>query len=318
MSTDPIQQTQRRHLNKLLAEPMSRLSTSCAAVWADSASVDQLLAEFLHHLPSCRLLYSLDAAGVQCSANIFPEGLQDRFRGQDLSRRPFWLQGADGTSIGLSPVYLDQHERIPCITAIQPVQQAGQLLGYVAADFALHDLPLAAPEPSPVKDWTQYRGDPAIRETLFLQHRTPSRLEGAMDGVLEVVETLFGEGGIFHAKIHFSSSRVTLWPTADPFRYRIHTLEEILDPDLFLSYPPVTEAPCPGSGRDAVSSVLERFKALRQMDDTLYLRSASLNICNNLVGLNFSCDGTHYLDVSAFLEKGLALWLGAAESPDQP
>lgn len=50
---------------------------------------------------------------------------------------------------------------------------------------------------------------------------------------------------------------------------------------------------------------------------TIYLRSGSLNIVNGKVGLNFSCDGTHYLNYDEFLEKGLDFWLGDDSSPNQ-
>ena len=44
------------------------------------------------------------------------------------------------------------------------------------------------------------------------------------------------------------------------------------------------------------------------MDDTLYLRSGSLNIFNGIIGLNFSCDGSHYIPYDEFLNKDHAFW----------
>jgi hypothetical protein len=46
-------------------------------------------------------------------------------------------------------------------------------------------------------------------------------------------------------------------------------------------------------------------------DETIYLRSSSVNIMNGLVGLTFSCDGSHYMPVEEFVEKDLSFWLGA-------
>ncbi|HKJ88641.1 MAG TPA: PDC sensor domain-containing protein [Gammaproteobacteria bacterium] len=310
MATSDAQRLQRQHLTEQLSGPMGRLSGSCAAVWEDPPSVDQLLSEHLGDLPRCRLLYALDAGGIQCSANILAEGAVPGFRGQDLSRRPFWQEALPAGGLALSPVYLDRNDHTPCITAVAPVRYGPDLLGYLAADFALYDLALPAPASEPHQKWTQFRGDPAIRDTLFLQHRASTHLEREMDAALRVVQALFTEGGIFHAKIHFSASRVTLWPTADPFRYRVHTVTELLDPDLFLDYPPPDGRPCAQTEADTAGRVLERFKALRCMDDTLYLRSGSLNTCNGLVGINFSCDGTHYMGVQEFLEKGQEFWVG--------
>ena len=63
---------------------------------------------------------------------------------------------------------------------------------------------------------------------------------------------------------------------------------------------------------EQIRPVLEQFRALRQADDTVYLRSGSLNVINGMVGLNFSCDGSHYMPVDEFLERDVQFWLGAA------
>ena len=46
------------------------------------------------------------------------------------------------------------------------------------------------------------------------------------------------------------------------------------------------------------------------MDETLYLRSGSLNIFNGMVGLTFSCDGSHYMPWRELLEKSVDFWVG--------
>ena len=43
-------------------------------------------------------------------------------------------------------------------------------------------------------------------------------------------------------------------------------------------------------------------------DETISLRSASLNILNGMIGLPFSCDGSHYMAVDEFLEKPDSFW----------
>jgi hypothetical protein len=47
------------------------------------------------------------------------------------------------------------------------------------------------------------------------------------------------------------------------------------------------------------------------MDDTFYLRAASLNLLNGMVSLTFSCDGTHYMPYDEFLAKNLGFWIGS-------
>jgi len=61
-----------------------------------------------------------------------------------------------------------------------------------------------------------------------------------------------------------------------------------------------------------VPRVLDMFRSLRIADETIYLRSGSLNICNGLVSMNFSCDGTHYVRYDELLDKGMDFWLGGA------
>ena len=59
-----------------------------------------------------------------------------------------------------------------------------------------------------------------------------------------------------------------------------------------------------------VHHILRAFKLLRDADETIYLRAASINIMNGLVGLNFSCDGSHYMAANEFLDKDMSFWFG--------
>ena len=52
------------------------------------------------------------------------------------------------------------------------------------------------------------------------------------------------------------------------------------------------------------------MRELRFSDETIYLRAGSLNLCNGMVSLNFSCDGSHYMSYDEFLAKDLAFWFG--------
>lgn len=149
--------------------------------------------------------------------------------------------------------------------------------------------------------WLQLKGDPAIRQGLFSQCRVESDMDRQIDRVLAAVEELMRWRGIFHAKLHFSSNRATLWPASDPMRYRVHMLDEILSPEIRLAYPESAYAGEACVPPEHIRPVLERLKELRQMDENMYLRAGSLNVVNGLVGLNFSCDGSHYLWAEEFL-----------------
>ena len=58
-----------------------------------------------------------------------------------------------------------------------------------------------------------------------------------------------------------------------------------------------------------IPQVLAEFRRLRMQDNHIYLRSASLNVVNGLVGLNFSCDGSHYLNYAEFLSEAGNLYV---------
>ena len=74
-----------------------------------------------------------------------------------------------------------------------------------------------------------------------------------------------------------------------------------------MPYPELAAIPA-----EMVHNVLKAFKLLRQADENIYLRAASLNIMNGLVGLNFSCDGSHYMPAEEFLDKDMRFWFGGA------
>jgi len=157
--------------------------------------------------------------------------------------------------------------------------------------------------------WLQIRGDPSVRQFVFEQARVPNEFDKRLDEVLARVEVLMLGHGVFHAKLHFSTGQVTLWLLNDPLRYRVHVKEEFLDPDLRLVYPCVpytAEALVP---TPEIPKVMAEFKRLRTQDNQIYLRSASLNVVNGLVGLNFSCDGSHYLNYAEFLTQAGKLYV---------
>ncbi|MGB5606617.1 MAG: hypothetical protein WBN51_08850, partial [Gammaproteobacteria bacterium] len=52
-----------------------------------------------------------------------------------------------------------------------------------------------------------------------------------------------------------------------------------------------------------VDAILDEFRRLRLSDETIYLRAGSINLINGMIGMNFSCDGTHYIDHKTFYDK---------------
>ena len=135
-------------------------------------------------------------------------------------------------------------------------------------------------------------------------------MDQRLDETFVQVEKLMRHHGVFHAKLHFSSSRATLWLYTDPYRYRVLSVDELLTAtpcqDCPLTHYPVEAVVESG----LIPAVLEGFRTLRYADEQLYLRAGSLNLINGMVGLNFSCDGSHYLSAHEFLDAPSARWFG--------
>ena len=287
-----------------------------ATVWDSIERLDELLIATFPHIGGCKLLYAVDCDGFQYSANISSQGMDESKRKQDLSVRPYMnsvdtdLKQKDFT---LSSVYIDLTDHHPCVTGMHVVKNTeGEILGCIAADYDLSVLPAAKVDKSIVAPlhWQQIKGDPAIRQNLFQQERVMSALDEHMDEVNGIITDLLLNRGVFHVKLHFSSSRATLWLYNDPHRYRLHVLDEIIDPSVCLAYPALPYPEDSLVEPRLVENVLERFRLLRDADSTIYLRSASLNIINGMVGLTFSCDGSHYMSVDDFLGKDEEFWFG--------
>jgi hypothetical protein len=293
---------------------MQRLADSCTEVWPERDALEQRLVQGLASLPSCKYLYVLDRQARQLTGNVTARGLLPEHFGRDRAARPYLQAALAGDPFTLSDAYISRNARRPSLTAVQHIVAAdGSLLGYLGADFDLSELPLTREVFRQPEQWMQMKGDPAIRGGLFDQQRIESPMDRRIDEILDLMTGLVTTHGVFHAKLHFSSSRATLWFIDDPFRYRILDIEDLTDPGIVLTYsshPYPDDAAIPAA---RVGEVFRTFRALRYMDETIYLRAGSLNIFNGMVGLNFSCDGSHYMPWQQLLEKNLGFWLGTGD-----
>lgn len=300
---------QRESLANLLREPLALAAEACSRAWPSRAGLNAVLQHALTTLPACKYMYVLDTRAIQLSDNISHAGLIPTDFGRDRSNRPYMNEAVPNQGFLLSQAYISLRAKRPSLTAIQIVRNDdGQVLGFVGADFDLRDLPITAKLYDEPTYWRQIKGDPAIRSAVFQQTRSDSQMDLNLDTVLGVMAELMTDRGVFHGKLHFSSSRATIWVVDDPFRYRLLDINALTDPDTCLIYPRhdyPTDAVVP---RDRIRPVLDGLRALRFMDETFYLRAGSLNIFNGMVGLTFSCDGSHYLPWDEFLSKGYDFW----------
>ncbi len=303
---------ERAALSAFLLKVIAPIAHICSEHWDNTDQLDKFLQAAIAHSNNSKLLYAVSCEGKQLSSNVSRKSIDPDKRGQDLAVRPYMQEiNAETGFFMLSPVYVDHNDRRLCITAIHKVQDGeGRVLGCVAADYDLDQLPSDSinEKISFPGQWRQIKGDPAIRKNLFQQQRVNSAIDEHLEEVHDIINDLICHRGVFHAKLHYSSSRATLWLYHDPHRYRLHVLEEITDPSVALAY---RQSPYPKDAivaQATIIQVLDRFRQLRDADSTIYLRSASLNIINGMVGLTFSCDGSHYMSAGEFLLKDDSFW----------
>lgn len=303
---------QRARLIELLGAPLKQYAATLQTSLPDRQLLDEQLRLIFKAIDHCKYVYVLDTQAVQISSTLNRYGLELSDYQRDRSTRPY-LQHIQDEKIdfNLSAAYISRNKKRPSLTAIQTIRNAqGQRLGFLGVDYDLRELPhseMIYEEPS---KWQQIKGDPAIRQGLFTQERVESLLDQQIDHVLSVHEALVVDQGVHDFQLHFSASRSTIWHVDDPYVYRILTMEELADTNICLAYPRRSYFERAIVPREQVKQILRQFKALRFADEVIYLRTASLNIVNGKVGLNFSCDGTHYLSYDEFLSKGLSFWIG--------
>jgi len=300
---------QREALANLLREPLALAAEACSRAWPSRAGLNAALTHALTTIPACKYLYALDTRAIQLSDNLSREGPIEKDYGRDRSDRPYMREAVPNQGFLLTQAYISLRAKRPSLTAIQIVRDAdGKALGFVGADFDLRDLPITSKLYDEPNYWRQIKGDPAIRGAVFHQTRSDSQMDLNLDTVLGVMEELMTDHGVFHGKLHFSSSRATIWVVDDPYRYRLLDINALTDPDTCLIYPHHDYPADAVVPRDKIRPVLDSLRALRFMDETFYLRAGSLNIFNGMVGLTFSCDGSHYLPWDEYLSKGYDFW----------
>lgn len=316
VTTTPLQESvrqQREQLTVLLNQTMRQLAVDCATQLTARTALEQQLQQAMSSMVYCKHLYVLDAAGRQICSNITRDGSDPSQYGRDRADRPYMQEIVGVADFKLSEAYISRNKRRPSLTAVQVIRNAaGDRIGFLGADYDLRELPGTEALYREPDSWRQIKGDPAIRGGLFAQQRVESRMDRHLDEVLSLLTELILEHGVFHGKLHLSSSRATIWLVDDPWSYRILSIDDLIDPDICLALPrrPYTERSIVPPAD--LPPLFELMRQLRFADETIYLRSGSINVINGMVSLNFSCDGSHYLRYDDFLQRGLRFWFGEA------
>lgn len=299
---------QREELARILREPMAHLAERCTPAWGDREQLNDTLVNGFSDIPSCSFLYCVGMDGIQICDNIGQSGITPDHFGRNRSQRPYMKEVVPSWGFLLSDAYISLTEGRPSLTALQVVRRNDQWLGYLGADFDLRNLPVTSELYDEPGYWRQVKGDPAIRGTVFTQTRVESPMDRNIEQALSILEELITQRGVFQCLLHFSSSQATIFTVDDPFRYRILDHEALSDPDICLVFPfrpyPINAA----IPKFDIKRILNTMKSLRLTDQTIYLRTASINIFNGTVSLTFSCDGSHYMSYVEFLMKDTTFW----------
>ena len=305
----------RKYLTKHLSSSLEKLVLELPPILDDPQKLDEHLSKAISKLPYCKYIYVLDVTGIQISATVSHQEKNTYSMGRDRSARPYMknlFKPRDGEDFELSKAYITKNTKRPSVTGIQLIRdEQGNRLGFLGVDYDLRELPRDDSMYEEPRQWRQIKGDPAIRSGLFLQQRVESQMDKKLSDVMTILEELMLEHGVYHCQIHYSSSRVTVWHVDDPYTYRILTMDELSDSEICLAYPQRPYFERNIVPKKSICKVFKQFSALRFADETVYLRSGSLNLVNGFTGLNFSCDGTHYLIYDEFLSRGLEFWFGA-------
>ncbi|MBE9563227.1 MAG: PDC sensor domain-containing protein [Proteobacteria bacterium] len=281
----------RKAMATLFKPAMQNLSKKCVSVWSNLEQLDKVLQQNFYSLPNCYLVYTVDKSGKQKSSNITKKGIDPSYRNQNLSVRPYAVNLHPNFT--LSSTYISQVTGTPCISAVHPII-GDEHLGFTIADFDIRYLPLPS-----ILNKTQVCNK--------FCHST-NHLENRLIDVKDILSKLISKHGVFHIMIHYLSSKVILWQIDDPYQYELYSIEQILEPDMYLTYP---QCPFPSQAKvsiEEVQLVLERFHILQLVNDEIYLRSASINIMNAMVSLSFSFSGSKYIPIADFLEGELSNW----------
>ena len=300
---------QNSYSNKL-ESALEKIANNCSRIWNNRTQLDSQLTQGISMIEHCCHIYAINSQGIQVSSSIScsskkPDGGLER----DRAQRPYIRQISPGNRFLLSLAYINQKNGKLSVTAIHTVHSPkGALLGYIGVEFMVDQLPHSTSIYDEPNQWKQLKGDPAIRSHLFSQTRVESVMDREMSVVMQQIKTLMCHHGAFQINLHFSSSRTTVWFTESPLKYRLIDAGMLTQPNLSLNYP-ICKYPTDSKIKESqIGKIFEIFHRLRIGDDTIYLRSASINIFNGLISLTFSCDGTHYLPHTDLLNPDHSFW----------
>ncbi len=131
---------QRKILKKRFEQPLQQLAQKSLPVWSSTDALEQLLRNQFDTIPKVYSLYAINRKAQQISASISESYLDLRARGRDLSQSDYAESLYPKRYFTLSPVYINTDSGEKYTTALQPVLDHEEFLGFIAADFKAGDL----------------------------------------------------------------------------------------------------------------------------------------------------------------------------------
>ena len=187
------------------------------------------------------------------------------------------------------------------------------------------------------------KGDPSLRETSLQRKRYESPVDKVIVPLINNLEELLLNRGTYRLFIGFNSGEVRTHSVFDPLRQEIHSSEKLADPAYIDRHFPQIDfddkiqgmrdiydcikasnlfEKIPGywksifvkrhqnwepMTRDEIHSIMSSIKTLRDLPD-FYLRNITVCIVQDLVRMQFNCDGTQIISAEnykKFLEDNI-------------
>jgi len=309
---------QRKALAQILRDPIEQITSNCIPMWKHRESIENLFLVSFSRIPYCDSIYALNTEGIQISESIGRNGIQPGHLGRDRSQHPYLKEAVPAWGFLLSDAYLSMNHHHPSLTALQVVRSCDKVLGYIAADFDLRDLPMTSSLYLEPGEWQHQTDLPLIRNLVYKQSRKEKTRDEALKQTLPVLEELLVARGVFQCQTHFTSNQVTVWTLEDPYRFQVLDRETLTSSDILQDFPHVPYPYNAKIPRRCIARILDMMRLLHCAHQGVYLRLASINIFNGQINLAFSHDDLQNFSYDEFLTKDVDDWFGDGDSISSP
>jgi hypothetical protein len=187
------------------------------------------------------------------------------------------------------------------------------------------------------------KGDPSMRESVFNRERYQSLVDELLPDLIANMQTMLLERNVFRIFLNFNSGEVRVYTVFDPFTPETHAANKVVSKTyLDRHFPPISYAAknkiiekiykllldepyfqnlskhwqhlfidqlraWQPVSRAKIKTALAQLPILRDLEN-YYLRNFSINTVQDVMRMQFNCDGTHIVnseDYLRFLEENI-------------